>query len=76
MVFDSDGSYIVDKQTGIKTEIKEENGCYNLHLWVPKGRSTTTQGQIQGTGIKTSNRFHALSDGINEDFTRQATLFP
>ena len=74
VVFDSDGSYIMDKNTGIKTDIVEEKGCYNLHLWVPKGGSK--QSSQQGAGIKVSNRFDALSDSVNQDFTRQAALFP
>ena len=34
MVFDEDGSYIEDKQTGEKMWMEENNGMYILKLWV------------------------------------------
>ena len=34
VVFDEDGSYIEDKQTGEKMWMEENNGMYILKLWV------------------------------------------
>ena len=34
LVFDEDGSYIEDKQTGEKMWMEENNGMYILKLWV------------------------------------------
>jgi hypothetical protein len=37
VVFDIDGSYIEDKNTGQKMWLKEENGMYMLRMWVKNG---------------------------------------
>ena len=35
VVFDSDGSYIVNKYNGDINYLREENGNYLLDIWVP-----------------------------------------
>ena len=35
VVFDEDGSYIEDKNTGERMWLKEKDGMYMLKLWVP-----------------------------------------
>ena len=48
-IFDNDGSYIVNKQTGESTQIYKENGVFKLGLWIPQGTSdpfSTTTGKI------------------------------
>ena len=37
VIFDSDGSYIEDKQTGERMNLTEKNGMYMLSLWTKKG---------------------------------------
>ena len=37
VVFDSDGSYIEDKNTGEKMNLVERNGMYMLSLWTKRG---------------------------------------
>ena len=41
IVLDSDGSFIENKRTGHKIEIRHENGCFVFDLWVPaKGKTS------------------------------------
>ena len=37
VIFDSDGSYIEDKQTGERMNLTEKNGMYMLNLWTKRG---------------------------------------
>ena len=62
VVFDEGNSYIQNKETGLKTKIHEENGVYNMHLWVPKGVHKTGGIKIE-TGM-----FGALITDEESDF--------
>jgi len=44
VVFDEDGSYIMNKATGELNVLREENGNYMLDCWIPPN-STGFQGQ-------------------------------
>ena len=37
VVFDSAGSYVEDKKTGSRTEIKDDNGEFTMDVWVQTG---------------------------------------
>ena len=37
VVFDSEGSYVLNKQTGSKTPIELRRGAYVIDMWVKKG---------------------------------------
>ena len=38
MVFDEEGSYILNKKSGARTERREEHGVYVFDIWVPSGK--------------------------------------
>ena len=38
VVFDDEGSYILNKATGKITKMEEKRGVYVIRVWVPKGR--------------------------------------
>ena len=38
VVFDEEGSYIRNKKTGTRTEMREEHGVYVFDIWIPSGR--------------------------------------
>ena len=65
VVFDKGHSYIVDKRTGKKTKLIEENGVFYLHVWVPKNR-------------RNENMFAEVQDSSrnSEGFVRQAVCTP
>ena len=46
VVFDSEGSYIEEKGTGLRTKIHERNGTYALDLWIKSQESGEEQQQI------------------------------
>ncbi len=51
VVFDEEGSYIVNKQTGEVNWLREENGNYLLDVWIPpndevKGEANGGQGFV------------------------------
>ena len=39
VVFDVNGCYIENKQSGEVTPLREEGGLYKLKMWIPKDRS-------------------------------------
>ena len=46
VVFDSEGSYIEEKGTGLRTKIHERNGTYALDLWIKSQEPGEGQQQI------------------------------
>ena len=39
VIFDEEGSYIMNKETGVINELREETGNYMLDCWVPPNES-------------------------------------
>ena len=69
VVFDVQGSYILNKGSGKITPIENRNGSYEFDLWVkapPRVQAVPT--------VKTQNKFEALSSREEhevEDFARR-----
>ena len=62
VVFDKGNSYVVDKKSGVKTPISEENGVFYMNVRVPKHR-------------KQEGMFGAVRDS-EQGFAGQATCIP
>ena len=44
VIFDSEGSYIVNKSTGEINWLREDNGNYILDVWIPPPEALQDQG--------------------------------
>ena len=62
VVFDKGNSYVIDKASGVKTPISEENGVFYLNVWVPRNS-------------KKEGMFGAVRDS-EQGFVGQATCIP
>ena len=69
IVLDSDGSYIENKHTGDRIQIRHENGCFVFDMWVPARREgrvnpDSRRGAKRTTPIAATrnNRFKALEE--------------
>ena len=40
VVFDEEGSFIENKETGVWIPLEERNGLYTLKMWVPKDQKS------------------------------------
>jgi hypothetical protein len=79
VVLDGKNSYMVNKRTGIKTPIREENGQFAMYIWVRDPEVNVVAARC-GASVKqavpTCNRFEALaSNGQEEGFVRQEDPF-
>ena len=54
VVFDDGGSYILNKATGVKTNMEDRNGAYVFDIWIPRAKGVS------------SNRFDALREEEEE----------
>ena len=50
VTFDKGGSYIVNKATGIRTNIEDRNGAFIFDIWVPRVKDQQGNGQQQTSG--------------------------
>jgi hypothetical protein len=77
VVFDKDGSYIQNKKTGKKINIRNDGGAFEFDIWVPKAKvredwkksskSHTTANQGDRKDTRTQNRFAPISEDDEED---------
>ena len=68
VVFDNDGSYVQNKQTGHRTEIELRNGEYKLDMWIPKAAD------FKGGGIEAVNGPNSTTTTPGTTFTRPEQL--
>ena len=47
VVFDEGGSYVYNKDTGVKTRIHERGGAYVFDIWAPRGEEAVTGNRYQ-----------------------------
>ena len=65
IILDSDGSYIENKRTGDRIQIRHENGCFIFDMWVPaKKEQRKTPG---GSSAKKTQRNKYETLGEEED---------
>ena len=80
MVFDSEGSYWRNKQTGQILPIENRDGSFELDLWVQENNRGIVQGEEQST-FRKGQRYSELidsedqeeEDSIDMGFIRQAS---
>ena len=79
VVFDSQGSYVRNKQTGQILEIQNRDGSFELDLWVQEGEKDNEYNDEQGT-LRKGQRYTELideeeqeEDSMNVDFLRQVS---
>ena len=63
IILDASGSYIENKKTGDRIQIRHENGCFVFDMWVPAKRDnqkTATGRSARNTTIK--NQYQPLDD--------------
>ena len=46
VVFDEGDSFIMNKASGVKTVIEDRNGAFVFDIWVPKGKSESSQREL------------------------------
>ena len=62
LVFDSEGSYMMNKATGQRQPITERAGSFEIDLWVQQGQAS----------VEIQNMFGSLeSDEVDMDFIRR-----
>jgi hypothetical protein len=61
VVFDEDGSYILNKKTGKTIKVRMDNGNFEFDLWVSKAKPVKNQVTFEG-----KNRFKALESSDEE----------
>ena len=68
VVFEKGGSYIQNRDTGVKTAIYETDGVYKMKLNIKTmGVESEGKGKSLNTQIPTRNRFQPLSDLLTEN---------
>ena len=73
-IFDNDGSYILDKSSGIRTPFERENGVYHLNVKIPKPTSDSTAWKPLAP-IARSSKMGAQA-AKRSDFLRRAQHLP
>ena len=78
VVFDKDGSYIQNKKTGKKINIRNEGGAFEFDIWVPKAKvredwqkssksRNVTENRKDTCNTRNQNRFAPLSEEEDSD---------
>jgi hypothetical protein len=79
VILDGKNSYMVNKKTGARTPIREENGQFAMYIWVkdPEVNSVAMPCSVPvKQTVPTCNRFEALAvNGQEEGFVRQEDPF-
>ena len=70
VVLDSDGSYVYNKGSGVKTKIEDRNGSFQFDIWVPRANASQGQSSSSAQGYQ-GKYFQALvEDEDNAGFAR------
>ena len=64
VVFDSDGSYVENKKTGVKTRIKDEKGEFKMDVWVWTQEADGSGGKLAVVEGGSEPVFNRLEDLI------------
>ena len=67
IVFDSDGSYIINKRSGETIALNVRDGAYVFNLWAPAA-------QQRNSVIRTHNRYSVLGE-VNDSIFNKQNLF-
>ena len=52
VVWDSDGSYIRNKSSGVVTKIEDRDGSFQFDIWVPRGNDEQEQPRYHTAGYQ------------------------
>lgn len=75
VVFDNEGSYVMNKRTGATTKIWERNGVYEIDLWVEVPRDGHTEGGECGA-CEEEHTGREESSSSSSGFARQGVQWP
>ena len=66
--FETGNCYIEHVRTGVRTEIQEKNGTFEVGIWVPKSRNQQQCDSVSGNPSRTKATTSPTFDGQDSQF--------